>query len=123
MNRLSKYLNIALLATLSLVAGGCDDNSNDGPIDLFEVIVNKPMVRIGQNEVATVNIILGNEGYSVKSYDTSIAAASIENDEIRIESFSKNGATTVEVTDSEGVTADISVNVGLFELEANFTEI
>ena len=62
MNRLSKYLNIALLATLSLVAGGCDDNSNDGPIDLFEVIVNKPMVRIGQNEVATVNIILGNEG-------------------------------------------------------------
>lgn len=123
MNRLSKYLNIALLATLSLVAGGCDDNSNDGPIDLFEVIVNKPMVRIGQNEVATVNIILGNEGYSVKSYDTSIAAASIENDEIRIESFSKNGATTVEVTDSEGVTADISVNVGLFDLEANFTEI
>ena len=122
MNHISKYFSalagLALSAASVLCVSGCEDKiETEGPKDLYEVIVNKPVVRIGQNETVEVRIILGNEDYSVWSYDTEIAGASVSGDVVTITSGSRNGATTVTVTDGEGVSADISVNVGLFELE------
>ena len=122
MNHISKYFSalagLALSAASVLCVSGCEDKiETEGPKDLYEVIVNKPVVRIGQNETVEVRIILGNEDYSVWSYDTEIAGASVSGDVVTITSGSRNGATTVTVTDCEGVSADISVNVGLFELE------
>ena len=122
MKHISKYFSafagLVFSAASVLCVSGCEDKIvPDGPKDLYEVIVNKPVVRIGQNETVEVKIILGNEDYSVKSYDTEIAGASVSGDMVTITSGSRNGATTVTVTDGEGVSADISVNVGLFELE------
>ena len=128
MNHISKYFSalagLALSAASVLCVSGCEDKiETEGPKDLYEVIVNKPVVRIGQNETVEVRIILGNEDYSVWSYDTEIAGASVSGDVVTITSGSRNGATTVTVTDGEGVSADISVNVGLFELELSRSEL
>lgn len=114
-----------LMASSSLaVLSGCEEKTEpESAGDLYELIVNKPVVRIGQNEEVTVDIILGNGNYSVKSYDTDIAAAVVSGEQITITSGSSNGATTVEVTDGEGVCADISVNVGLFDLKLSQTEL
>ena len=59
-----------LMASSSLaVLSGCEEKTEpESAGDLYELIVNKPVVRIGQNEEVTVDIILGNGNYSVKSY-------------------------------------------------------
>ena len=87
------------------------------------MIVNKPVVRIGQNEEVKVNIVVGNGDYTVRSFNSAIATAAVSGEQIIIKSGSQNGATTVEVMDGEGVTADISVNVGVFELEVNEPQV
>ena len=128
MKHISKYLSVLTGLVLSAASvfclSGCKDNAEpDVPEDLYEVIVNKPVIRIGQNESVEVRVVIGNEDYSVVSYDTEIAEASVSGDLITIASGSKNGATTVTVTDGKGVSADISVNVGLFDLQLSQTEM
>lgn len=128
MKLISKYFSVLTGLVLSAASvfclSGCKDNAEpDVPEDLYEVIVNKPVIRIGQNESVEVRVVIGNENYSVVSYDTEIAEASVSGDLITIASGSKNGATTVTVTDGKGVSADISVNVGLFDLELSRTEM
>lgn len=117
-------MGLLLLSVLSFTLISCDDDDdNEGAKDLIEVIVNKPVVRIGQNEEVKVNVVVGNGNYSVKSFNTAIATASVSGEQISIKSGSQNGATTVEVMDGEGVVADISVNVGVFELEVNEPQV
>ena len=81
------------------------------------MIVNKPVIRIGQNEEAKVNVVVGNGNYTVRSFNTAIATATVSGELITVKSGSQNGATTVEVI------ANISVNVGVFELEVNEPEV
>lgn len=124
MKRIYTYMGLLLLSVLSFTLISCDDDDdNEGAKDLIEVIVNKPVVRIGQNEEMKVNVVVGNGNYSVKSFNTAIATASVSGEQISIKSGSQNGATTVEVMDGEGVVADISVNVGVFELEVNEPQV
>lgn len=122
--RLHFFAGFLLACSLVISLSGCEEKNEPESVgDLYELIVNKPVVRIGQNEEVAVDIILGNGNYSVKSYDTDIAEAVLSDGQIIITSGSSNGATTVEVTDGEGVSADISVSVGLFDLELSLTEI
>lgn len=123
MKRIYTYTGLLLLCFSSFFMVSCgDDEEGTGTArDLYEIIVDKSVVRIGQNEKDTVTIVLGNENYSVESYNTAIATASVSGDRIAIQSGSQNGATLVKVTDGEGVTADISVNVGIFDLAVNDT--
>lgn len=125
MNNYFKYISAVLVFILSLSFSSCDnndDNKTDNK-DLYEIIVNKPVVRINTNEQVTVNIVLGNGNYSVKSYDSSIATATINGETITIKSAAKNGSTTVQVIDGEGVTGNITVAVGTFELEVNYPTV
>ena len=64
-----------------------------------------------------------NGNYTVRSFNTAIATATVSGELITVKSGSQNGATTVEVMDGEGVVANISVNVGVFELEVNEPEV
>ncbi len=124
MKRIYTYMCLLLLSVCSFAVAGCDDDDDNGVAkDLIEVIVNKPVVRIGQNEEVKVNIVVGNGDYTVRSFNSAIATAAVSGEQIIIKSGSQNGATTVEVMDGEGVTADISVNVGVFELEVNEPQV
>ena len=115
---------LLLLSVLSFAVTGCDDDDDDDVAkDLIELIVNKPVIRIGQNEEAKVNVVVGNGNYTVRSFNTAIATATVSGELITVKSGSQNGATTVEVMDGEGVVANISVNVGVFELEVNEPEV
>lgn len=120
MKQLHIYISLLLACVLSALVS-CADNENDeiAAKDLIELIVNKPVVRIGQSEEVTVRIIVSNGSCVVNSYNTDIATATVSGDVVTIRSGAKNGATTVELVDEEGVKADISVNVGLFDLEVN----
>ena len=122
MKRIYTYMCLLLLSVLSFAVTGCDDD-DDVAKDLIELIVNKPVIRIGQNEEAKVNVVVGNGNYTVRSFNTAIATATVSGELITVKSGSQNGATTVEVMDGEGVVANISVNVGVFELEVNEPEV
>ncbi|NDV77985.1 LamG domain-containing protein [Dysgonomonas sp. 511] len=123
MNKYLKYITTLLLLSVAFSFLSCDDDDDTVVKDVYEIIVNKPVVRLGANEQATVKVVLGNEGYSVKSYDTSIATASISGDVVTVKSLNKQGATTVEITDQEGVIGNFTVAVGTFELQANVSGI
>lgn len=124
MKRIYTYMCLLLLSVLSFAVIGCDDDDdNDVAKDLIELIVNKPVIRIGQNEEAKVNVVVGNGNYTVRSFNTAIATATVSGELITVKSGSQNGATTIEVMDGEGVAANISVNVGVFELEVNEPEV
>lgn len=124
MKRIYTYMCLLLVSVWSLTVVSCDDDDdNDAAKDLIELIVNKPVVRIGQNEEAKVDVVVGNGNYTVRSFNTAIATATISGEQITVKSGSQNGATTVEVMDGEGVVANISVNVGVFELEVNESEV
>ncbi len=123
MNNQLKYISTLLLLLVSFSFFSCDKDDDTVTEDLYDIIVNKPVVRLGVNEQTTVSIMLGNEGYSVKSYDTSIATASISGSTITVKSLNKQGATTVQVTDQEGAVGNITVAVGTFELESNRTDV
>ena len=124
MKRIYTYMCLLLLSVLSFAITGCDDDDdNEVAQDLIELIVNKPVIRIGQNEEAKVNVVVGNGNYTVRSFNTAIATATVSGELITVKSGSQNGATTIEVMDGEGVVANISVNVGIFELEVNQTEV
>lgn len=115
-----RYIGLSLLCVILIANTGCGkEDAIQVQKDLYEVIVDKPVVRIGHNEEVNVNVMLGNGGYSVKSYNEQVATATVAGEQITIKSGIQNGATTVEVTDAEGIKTDISVNVGLFELEFN----
>lgn len=115
-----RYIGLSLLCVILIANTGCGkEDAIEVQQDLYEVIVDKPVVRIGHNEEVNVNVMLGNGGYSVKSYNEQVATATVAGEQITIKSGIQNGATTVEVTDAEGIKTDISVNVGLFELEFN----
>ena len=115
-----RYIGLSLLCVILIANTGCGkEDAIEVQKDLYEVIVDKPVVRIGHNEEVNVNVMLGNGGYSVKSYNEQVATATVDGEQITIKSGIQNGATTVEVTDAEGIKTDISVNVGLFELEFN----
>ena len=115
-----RYIGLSLLCVILIANTGCGkEDAIQEQKDLYEVIVDKPVVRIGHNEEVNVNVMLGNGGYSVKSYNEQVATATVAGEQITIKSGIQNGATTVEVTDAEGIKTEISVNVGLFELEVN----
>lgn len=124
MKRIYTYMCLLLLSVLSFAVAGCDDDDDDDvPQDLIELIVNKPVVRIGQNEEAKVSVVVGNGNYSVRSFNTAIATAAVSGELITVKSGSQNGATTIEVMDGEGVVTNISVNVGVFDLEVNESQV
>ena len=124
MKRIYTYMCLLLLSVLSFAVTGCDDDDDDDVAkDLIELVVNKPVIRIGQNEEAKVNVVVGNGNYTVRSFNTAIATATVSDELITVKSGSQNGATTIEVMDGEGVVANISVNVGVFELEVNESEV
>ena len=61
MKRIYTYMCLLLLSVLSFAVTGCDDDDDDDVAkDLIELIVNKPVIRIGQNEEAKVNVVVGN---------------------------------------------------------------
>ena len=61
MKRIYTYMCLLLLSVLSFAVAGCDDDDDDDIAkDLIELIVNKPVIRIGQNEETKVNIVVGN---------------------------------------------------------------
>lgn len=99
-----------------------DDDDKDEPKDLYEIIVDKPIINVASSQTVIVNVVLGNGGYTVKSYDGNIATATISGDVITVKTGTKNGATTVEVKDQEGVIGNISVGVGNFEIEVNIPD-
>ncbi|KAA3975510.1 LamG domain-containing protein, partial [Bacteroides ovatus] len=63
MKRIYTYMCLLLLSVLSFAVTGCDDD-DDVAKDLIELIVNKPVIRIGQNEEAKVNVVVGNGNYT-----------------------------------------------------------
>ena len=76
MKRIYTYMCLLLLSVCSFAVAGCDDDDDNGVAkDLIEVIVNKPVVRIGQNEEVKVNIVVGNGDYTVRSFNSAIATA------------------------------------------------
>ena len=100
MKRIYTYMCLLLLSVLSFAVTGCDDD-DDVAKDLIELIVNKPVIRIGQNEEAKVNVVVGNGNYTVRSFNTAIATATVSGELITVKSGSQNGATTVEVMEKE----------------------
>ena len=66
MKRIYTYMCLLLLSVLSFAVTGCDDD-DDVAKDLIELIVNKPVIRIGQNEEAKVNVVVGNGNYTVRT--------------------------------------------------------
>ena len=57
MKRIYTYMCLLLLSVLSFAVTGCDDDDDDDVAkDLIELIVNKPVIRIGQNEEAKVKL-------------------------------------------------------------------
>ena len=61
MKRIYTYMCLLLLSVLSFAVIGCDDDDDDDVAkDLIELIVNKSVIRIGQNEEAKVNVVVGN---------------------------------------------------------------
>ena len=68
MKRIYTYMCLLLLSVLSFAVTGCDDD-DDVAKDLIELIVNKPVIRIGQNEEAKVNVVVGNGNYTVRSFN------------------------------------------------------
>ena len=82
MKRIYTYMCLLLLSVLSFVVTGCDDDDDDDVAkDLIELIVNKPVIRIGQNEEAKVNVVVGNGNYTVRSFNTAIATATVSGDD------------------------------------------
>lgn len=69
MKRIYTYMCLLLLSVLSFAVTGCDDDDDDDVAkDLIELIVNKPVIRIGQNEEAKVNVVVGNGNYTVMKF-------------------------------------------------------
>ena len=87
MKRIYTYMCLLLLSVCSFAVAGCDDDDDNGVAkDLIEVIVNKPVVRIGQNEEVKVNIVVGNGDYTVRSFNSAIATAAVSGEQIIIKS-------------------------------------
>lgn len=124
MKRLHSYISVLAVCLLACFTSGCgnDDNNVEAPKDLIELIVDKPVVRIGQGDEVKVKVVVSNGACIAKSFDESIATATMDGETLTIKGGSKNGATTVELVDAEGVVADVSVNVGLFDLEVNASD-
>ncbi len=124
MKRLHSYIRVLSVCLLACFGAACSNDDDEPTVqkDLIEVIVNKPVIRIGQGEEAKVNVVVSNGNCTAKSFDESIATVTVSGETLTIKSGNKNGATTVELVDAEGVVADISVNVGLFDLEVNASE-
>lgn len=74
-----------------------------------ELILDKTEVSIEEKETIEVKILSGNGGYTF-DIDESVAKATLEEDIFRITGV-KEGVTTLEVVDSEGITAPVSVTV------------
>ena len=89
MKRIYTYMCLLLLSVLSFAVTGCDDD-DDVAKDLIELIVNKPVIRIGQNEEAKVNVVVGNGNYTVRSFNTAIATATVSGELITVKSGSQN---------------------------------
>ena len=85
MKRIYTYMCLLLLSVLSFAVTGCDDD-DDVAKDLIELIVNKPVIRIGQNEEAKVNVVVGNGNYTVRSFNTAIATATVSGELITVKS-------------------------------------
>ena len=85
MKRIYTYMCLLLLSVLSFAVTGCDDD-DDVAKDLIELIVNKPVIRIGQNEEAKVNVVVGNGNYTVRSFNTAIATATVSGELITVNS-------------------------------------
>lgn len=83
MKRIYTYMCLLLLSVLSFAVTGCDDD-DDVAKDLIELIVNKPVIRIGQNEEAKVNVVVGNGNYTVRSFNTAIATATVSGELITV---------------------------------------
>ena len=87
MKRIYTYMCLLLLSVLSFAVTGCDDDDDDDVAkDLIELIVNKPVIRIGQNEEAKVNVVVGNGNYTVRSFNTAIATATVSGELITVKS-------------------------------------
>ena len=124
MKHIYTYLGVLFILTLSFGFSGCSsDSKNQIPEDLEGIVVDKTVIRLLHNEEITANIITGNGDYLVKSFNEEIATASIAGDQITIKSAQQNGATTVKVVDKKGAFATISVNVGVFAIELNKSEV
>lgn len=96
MKRIYTYMCLLLLSVLSFAVTGCDDDDDDDVAkDLIELIVNKPVIRIGQNEEAKVNVVVGNGNYTVRSFNTAIATATVSGELITVKVAHRMG-TTVE---------------------------
>ena len=67
MKRIYTYMCLLLLSVLSFAVTGCDDDDDDDVAkDLIELVVNKPVIRIGQNEEAKVNVKWKMENYGAR---------------------------------------------------------
>lgn len=113
------FLIVLVISIFGLVA--CDnDDDKDEIKDLFDIIVDKPVINVGYNETIEVKIVLGNGGYTVKSYDKDIAVATVSGELVTVKTGTKKGATTVQIIDQEGVIGNISVGVGEFDIVTNY---
>lgn len=117
----ARILIVLAISLVGFVACDNDDDKNDIK-DLFDVIVDKPVINVGYNETIEVKIVLGNGGYTVKSYDTAIATASISGELVTVKTGTKKGATTIQIIDQEGVAGNITVGVGEFDIVVNYPD-
>lgn len=122
MKRNWKNIGLFLILIFSAFLYSCDNNDDDNTtVEGEEITVDKINVVLSDNETETVAILTGNGEYSVKSYSTEIATASVSGTTITINAVS-GGATTVRVSDKNGKEAFIEVSVGIFDVTTNVSD-
>lgn len=116
----SKFLLVALIATLFVGFSSCSDD------DINDIKVEKNEVNIEKGEKAVVKITAGNGEYTATSAKEETATASAKDNEVTITGV-ETGSTIVTVKDKEGKTATITVNVvsivGTWNLEKLSAEV
>lgn len=113
----SKFLLTLLMVALFVGFSSCSDDD-----DIISIEVEKSVVDLEVGEKSVVKITEGNGGYTVVSADEETATAIVKDNEVLISGI-KEGTTTITITDKEGETMPITVNVVTIVGEWNVSKI
>lgn len=119
-NMRTKRLGFILLSLITLCWTACDKDDNE-PITLQDVENNSIAFIYPSENKRTINILGGNEPYSVICNDTSILHAELANQRTIDLQPLKIGNTTVSIKDPSGNSYILYVHIGYYE--QNFTII
>ena len=107
------------LLMLTLAFGACDSDKEEQKAEpATDLVVDNKTVTLLQGDEITVNVTSGNGNYSVKSFDESIATASVDGEQVTIKAAENSTLgennqteTTILVIDSRKKVAKVLVKV------------